>query len=392
MIVAGVMSGTSADGIDVALVRISGRSQSIRLRLLAHEHFRYPKSVREAVLASMNAGSASVADLARLNFMLAKLYADAVTATLKRHATRASLVGCHGQTLYHQDHPALFVGRRISTTWQTGDGSVLAARLGIPVISDFRPADMAAGGSGAPLVPLLDVAYYAHRKKLRVLQNLGGIGNLTILPPGVHLGNTDRVLAFDTGPGNMVIDACAQILYGKSYDAGGAMAMRGSVIDSVLMRALKHPFFGRKPPKSTGREEFGREFVAEFLRWFGRRARKQDIMATATALTAVSIGRGLRQGLALLKIDTPFRQGAAEFIVSGGGAENRTLLQMIAEEVRPLGFRVLTSDELGMPNQAKEAVAFALLAYQTWHRQPGNVPGATGARRPVILGKVSFAT
>jgi anhydro-N-acetylmuramic acid kinase len=389
MIVAGVMSGTSADGIDVALVRIFGRNRSLRLRLLVHEHIEYPKLVRETILASMNAGAARVADLARLNFLLGELYAEAVGSTVKRHRMYIDLVGCHGQTLYHQGDANSFLGRKIAATWQTGEGSMIAARLGVPVVSDFRPADMALGGSGAPLVPLLDVAYYSHRKILRVLQNLGGIGNLTILPPGSSLANMKRVIAFDTGPANMVIDACAEKLFRKPYDANGDIAARGRVIHSALKRALDHPFFGRKPPKSTGREEFGREFVAEFLGWCGPRAKKVDVLATATALTAESIGMAVRHGIATAKVSPQLR--GAEFVVSGGGAKNSTLMRMIAEQVKPLGFRMRTSDDLGMPGQAKEAVAFALLAYQTWHRLPGNVPSATGARRGAILGKVSYA-
>jgi anhydro-N-acetylmuramic acid kinase len=390
MIVAGVMSGTSADGIDVALVRILGRARSLRLRLQAHEHFDYPKPVRQAVLAAMNASSASVADLARLNVLLGELYAEAVARIAENQKASIDLIGCHGQTLYHQGTAAGFLARPIATTWQTGEGAILAARLEVPVVSDFRPADMAVGGGGAPLVPLLDVAYYAQRGKLRVLQNLGGIGNLTVLPPGAHFEKMNRVIAFDTGPGNMVIDACAQKLFGKAYDAYGAMAAKGRVMEGALTRALEHPFFLRKPPKSAGREEFGREFVSQFLRWCGSRAGKFDVIATATALTASSIGAALRQALTISQIGMPQARGKAEYVVSGGGVENRTLMRMISDEVQPLGFRVLTSDELGLPSQAKEAVAFALLAYQTWHRQPGNVPGATGAKRPAVLGKVSY--
>lgn len=262
--------------------------------------------------------------------------------------------------------------------------------MNIPVVSDFRPADMAAGGKGAPLVPLLDVAYYAHGTKLRVLQNIGGIANLTIIPPGQHLGNTNRILALDTGPGNMVIDACAEQLLGRRYDRNGAVAAKGLVIQTALARALRHPFFRRKPPKTAGREEFGREFVAEFLSWCGTGA-KPDIIATATALTALSIGKALRQVLAISKISVPLSPRAAEYVVSGGGAANKTLMRMISAEVEPLGFSVLTSDDLDLPSQAKEAAAFALLAYQTWHRKPGNVPAATGARYPAILGKISYA-
>lgn len=390
MIVAGVMSGTSADGIDVALVRILGRAASLRLRLIAHQHFPYPNAVRRAVLASMDAVSVRVADLARLNTLLGELYARSIERTVKQRRIKLNLIGCHGQTLYHQGDAAPIMGMRVATTWQTGEGAIIAARLGVPVVSDFRPADMAAGGKGAPLVPLLDVAFYSHRKKLRVLQNIGGIGNLTIIPPEAHLGRLEPVIAFDTGPGNMVIDGCAQELLSKRYDLNGTAAARGKVIQSALAEAMNHPFFRQKPPKTAGREQFGRDFVEQFLRWCGQRAGKQDVLATATALTATSIGLALKQGLRISDQSTPFSPGTAEYVVSGGGSKNRTLMRMISDEIMPLGFRVMTSDDLGMPAEAKEAIAFALLAYQTWHRQPGNVPGATGAVRPAVLGKISY--
>ncbi len=390
MIVAGVMSGTSADGIDVALVQISGQGQYLHIRLVAHEHFPYPSRVREAVLAAMNATSARVADLAKLNFLLGELYADAVAAAQRRHRTQADLVGVHGQTLYHQGKALPFLGRKIATTWQTGESAIIARRLKVPVVSDFRPADMAAGGKGAPLVPLLDVAFYAHRTKLRVLQNIGGIANLTIIPPGQHLGNADRIIALDTGPGNMVIDACAEQLLGTRYDRDGAAAAKGRVIETALAKALRHPFFRRKPPKTAGREEFGREFVAQFLSWCRDRS-KQDILATATALTAASIGHALRQVLLDSKIPVGPTRRKAEYVISGGGAGNKTLMRMISDKVEPLGFRVLTLDDLGMPSQAKEAAAFALLAYQTWHRRSGNIPSATGAKYAAVLGKISYA-
>ena len=389
MIVAGVMSGTSADGIDVALTRISGKASSPQIHFIAHRHFPYSAAVRQAVLSAMNSKSAQVADLARLNFLLGELYSNAIDKTCARQRAKIDLIGCHGQTLYHQGETSSFLGHRIATTWQTGEGAVIAARVGVPVISDFRPADMAAGGKGAPLVPLLDIAFYSHRTKLRVLQNLGGIGNLTIIPPGSNLDRMDRVVAFDTGPGNMVIDACAQKLFGKRFDANGAFAARGKIITDALERALRHPFFRRPPPKTAGREEFGREFVEKFLRSCAR-ADKADVLATATALTAVSIGRSLRAALGRAGSGLPFKRNSAEYIASGGGIRNRTLMRMIAEQVQPLGFRVLTSDEFGLPSQAKEAVAFALLAYRTWHRQPGNVPSATGASRPAVLGKISY--
>ena len=306
MIVAGVMSGTSGDGVDVALVRIVGKGRTLRLRLLAHQHFSYPNPVRQAVLGAMNAPSARVADLAGINFLLGELYAEAVAKTVENQKIVIDLVGCHGQTLYHQGAAAKFLGRSIATTWQTGESSIVVARLGVPVVSDFRPADMAVGGNGAPLVPLLDVAYYAHRSRLRVLQNLGGIGNLTVIPAGTHLGKMKRIIAFDTGPSNMVIDACAQCLFATPYDRNGTIAAKGKIIDRALAQALQHPFFRRRPPKSTGREEFGREFVAQFLRWCGSRIEKPDVLATATALTALSIGKALRPALAMLQIAAPF--------------------------------------------------------------------------------------
>ncbi len=391
MIVAGIMSGTSADGIDVALVRLLGRGLNTRLHLLAHEHRNYPATVRQAVLGAMNASSASVAELARLNTLLGELYADALEHTLKKHrGYDPEIIGCHGQTLYHQGSDETFLGRKIATTWQTGESAAIAARLGVPVISDFRPADMVAGGKGAPLVPLLDYVFYRHARRTRVLQNLGGIANFSIVPAG---GESKDVVAFDTGPGNMVIDACAQILFGKPYDHNGQLAAQGKIIASALQRALVHPFFRHKPPKTAGREEFGAEFVARFLGWCGGKSRKHDVIATATALTARSIGIALGTSLReqrFSKAATKSKKNAHDYIVSGGGARNKTLLKLLHMEVEPLGFDLRTSDEFGLPVEAKEAAAFALLAYQTWHREPGNLPSATGASRPAILGKVTY--
>jgi len=384
VIVAGVMSGTSADGINVALVRIQGRSFRSRLELLAHYQFPYPDNVRRAVLAAMNAKDASVADLARLNFLLGGLYADAVRTAQRRARLECELVGCHGQTLYHQGDPRPILGRRTACTWQTGEAAVISAELGVAVVSDFRPADMAVGGKGAPLVPFLDYVLYRHRRYGRIVQNLGGIGNLTAIPPRAH---PEAVVAFDTGPGNMVIDAVTEHLFGRSYDRNGRLAARGETIERVLRQMLRHPFFRQKPPKTAGREQFGREFVREFLR-LCRRADENDIVATATALTARSIGIAVRRFvLPLASPPARFR----EFVASGGGTKNTTLMRMIREELASLKMRVRTSDEFGMPADAKEAAAFALLAYQTWRRLPSNVPSATGAARPAILGKVSYA-
>src|SRR5271157_5396462 len=215
------MSGTSADGVNVALVRIQGRGFRSRLELLAHYQFPYPDNVRRAVLAMMNAKAASVADLSRINFLLGELYSDAVRAAQRRARLECELVGCHGQTLYHQGDARPFLGRRVASTWQTGEAATVAARVGVPVVSDFRPADMAVGGKGAPLVPFLDYLLYRDERIGRVVQNLGGIANLTAIAAGA---SSAQVIAFDTGPGNMVIDAVTEKLFGRPFDENGTIA------------------------------------------------------------------------------------------------------------------------------------------------------------------------
>ena len=400
MIVAGVMSGTSADGINVALVRMGGNRGGRRsagadhfhtnpgpvsFELLGHSEYSYSKKVRAAVLAAMNASQASVADLARLNFLLGELYSEAVLAAERRFRLKADLVGCHGQTLYHQGEARRFLGRKLAATWQTGEAAIIAARVSVAVVSDFRPADIAAGGRGAPLVPFLDYALFRDRHVGRIVQNIGGIANLSAIPAGA--ASTD-VFAFDTGPGNMVIDAVTQKLFGQAFDRGGAIAASGKVLDDLIGELLKRPFFRTKPPKTAGREEFGREFVVDFVRRCGR-SRKQDVITTATALTARSIADAIRRfvvGISNGKKKNSFQ----EVILSGGGAKNSTLVAMLAGELTALRLRLRLSDEFGLPSEAKEAVAFAVLAHETWHRRTSNVPSATGARRAAVLGKISY--
>ena len=392
MIVAGVMSGTSADGINVALVRISeskimpvagrrARSRdNLQVKLLAHAEYPYRKDVRRTVLAAMNARRISVADLSRLNFLLGELYADTVLQTQRRFRLRAELVGCHGQTIYHQGDAAPFLGRSIAATWQTGDGSVIAARTGIPVVSDFRPADIAAGGKGAPLVPFLDYVLYRHQQIGRIMQNIGGIANLTAIPAGA---SSHQLVAFDTGPGNMVIDAVTERLFGRAYDRDGHIAASGNALNEVIQVMLRDDFFRRKPPKTAGREEFGREFVTRFLQRCGR-ATKANVVATATALTAQSIAAAISRFVLSCGTYT-------ELIASGGGTKNATLMAMLANSLRPMGIELRSCDEFGLPAEAKEAVAFAVLAYETWQHRPSTIPSATGAQRPALLGKISYA-
>jgi len=388
MTVAGVMSGTSADGIDVAVVRITAGAARTglarpKLTLLAHEGFAFPAALRRAVLAAMNAASTSTAELARLNWRLGLAYAEAVSETVKRHKVKLDLVGCHGQTLYHQPRAQTYAGRRFGCTWQAGEAAAIAAALGVPVVSNFRPADMLAGGQGAPLVPMLDYVLFADAKRGRVLQNIGGIANLTAIPAGAA---ADRMIAFDTGPGNMVIDALAQELFAKPFDRNGAFAGGGAVIAPVLTQALRNPYFQLQPPRTAGREQFGREYAAKFLADCRRHSEKpEDALATATALTAETIVRSYQRFV------RPMMKGEVDYIVSGGGARNHTLMAMLARRLEPLGCELAASDDFGLPAAAKEAAAFALLAWQTWHHLPGNAPAATGAARPAILGQVTYA-
>jgi len=384
MTVAGIMSGTSADGIDVAVVRIAPGKQRPSITLLAHEGFPFPASLRRAILAAMNAKSTSTAELARLNWRLGLAYADAVSATVKRHKLKLDLIGCHGQTLYHQPRAQNYAGKRFACTWQLGEAAVIASRIGIPVVSNFRPADMLAGGQGAPLVPLLDYVLFADRKRGRVLQNIGGIANLTAIPAGA---SADEVIAFDCGPGNMVIDALTQQLFGKRFDRNGAIAARGTVLQPVLAGALRNPYFKQKPPRTAGREQFGREYAAEFLAACQRQSNKpEDALASATALTAETIASSYTA-----YVQRAMKGHEIDYIVSGGGARNATLMAMLAQRLTPLGCELAASEDFGLPAEAKEAAAFALLAWQTWHHLPGNVPKATGASRPAILGQVTYA-
>jgi anhydro-N-acetylmuramic acid kinase len=386
MTVAGIMSGTSADGIDVAFTRITPNlvgPPRPDLKLLAHAGFPFPPALRRAVLAAMNAEAIATAELARLNWRLGQAYSEALSRTLERNPCRLDLIGCHGQTIYHQATPARYLGRDAACTWQIGEVAMLAQQSGVPVVSNFRPADMVVGGQGAPLVPLLDYVLFRHATRGRVLQNLGGVGNLTALPANA---GPLQVVAFDTGPGNMVIDQLMQQLFGKPFDRGGKTGARGEVLMPVVEALLREPFFQLRPPKSAGREQFGSDYAARFLqacRSVG--GGPEDTIASATALTARSVGLAYSSFLFKSMHNTP-----VDFVVSGGGARNQTLMQMLREQLEPQGCTVQASDDLGLPAEAKEAAAFALLAYETWHRRPGNIPSATGAARPAILGQITY--
>ena len=359
MRVAGIMSGTSLDGIDVAIVDIEGK----RINVVTHCTFPYTDKVRDHILAVSDA-TAHTSRISRLNFVLADLYAKAVRKCGVPLNT-INLVGSHGQTVYHEQQ----------STLQLGDGSVLAEKLGIPVVSDFRTRDMAAGGKGAPLVPFVDYMLYVDSELGRVALNIGGIANVTAIPPD---GGPEQVVAFDTGPGNMVIDQLVAIhtRNRRKYDSGGQIAARGKVNQKLLDSLVRRTYYRQPPPKTAGREQYGQEFVRDLIR---TEVPMIDLIATATALTPATIAFGLEKFV---------RHPVDEIIVSGGGVHNRTMMAYLQAFLPAVKLR--TSTEFGIDSDAKEAIAFAILAYETWHRRPSNLPSATGARHPVILGKVSF--
>lgn len=359
MRVAGIMSGTSLDGIDVAVIDIDRK----KFEVLAYRTTPYPAAIRKALLSVSNTET-HTAQIARLHFALPELYAKAVKQC-GVPLESIQLAGCHGQTIFHEP----------GATLQIGDGSVLAERLGIPVVSDFRTRDVAAGGQGAPLVPFLDYRLYRDRRIGRVALNLGGIGNITAIPANAK---PEDVLAFDTGPANMVIDQLVTIHTGgkQSFDRGGKLAAQGSVHSELVDSLLKNPFYRKKPPKTAGREQYGREFIDQLV---ATRLPMLDLIATATAFTAATVAVAVRQFA-----PAPMQ----ELIASGGGVHNPRLMGYLQAFLPELKLR--TSDEFGIDADAKEAIAFAVMAYETWHKRPSNVPSATGARSPVVLGKISY--
>ena len=372
--VVGLMSGTSADGIDAALVDVGPRGA----KLQAFRMYPYPAAVRREVLA-LCAGPASVQRVCHMNALLGERFAEAVirlAASARVGLEQIDLIGSHGQTICHLPAPRREGRRRIRSTLQIAEPSIIAERTGITTVADFRPRDMAAGGQGAPLVPYADYVLFGHRRLSRVLCNIGGIANITYLPAGQGI---EKVLAFDTGPGNMVIDELVRLQTGggEQFDRGGRRAKAGRVSDKLLAVLMQHPFIGRRWPKTTGREDFGAAFAQRLV----RRGRalglpELDLIATATAFTCRAIAQAARRLPG--KVD--------ELILCGGGARNKALVAMLRETAAPIRVRIM--DELGLDADAKEAVSFALLAAQTIRGGPGNVPSATGAARPVVLGKI----
>ena len=377
MRVAGVMSGTSLDGIDVAVVEINGR----RVETIGFACTAYSEDVRSAIL-----GVDRPKGLSHLNFRLGELYARAVLRAVRRYGP-VELIGCHGQTIYHEGGVH---------TLQIGEAAVVAERTGVPVVSNFRARDIAAGGEGAPLVPYVDYLLFRHPKRARIALNIGGIANITVIPAGAP---PEDVVAFDTGPGNMVIDALAREM-GLPCDRGGKIAASGRVDRALLDELLADPYYRRLPPKSAGREQYGAEFVAR-LKETGLPMR--DLIATATVLTAATVAHALLRavpafvptsGTAAERREESRRgtqecvRHSTDLIVSGGGVHNPQIMAHLAGFLP--GIAISTSTEHGIDADAKEAIAFAVLAYQTWRKRPSNLPSATGARHAVVLGSITF--
>jgi anhydro-N-acetylmuramic acid kinase len=377
-LIIGLMSGTSVDGIDAVLLRVRGNGVETTYKQLAFITQPYPRGVRQLIIRNSLAGSSSVEEITRLNFLLGELFSDAAARVVESAGfslSNVNLIGSHGQTIQHLPNIWRFAGKRIRATLQIGDPSVIAKRTGVPTVGDFRVGDVALGGQGAPLVPYLDFLLFRSSAKARGLLNIGGIANITVLPRNCKL---EDIQAFDTGPGNMVVDAVVKRLYHKPYDRNGKLAMRGRTSAPLLQRLGEHPFVMKKPPKSTGREEFGEGFVKEVIR-LRSSLTNQDLLATIAELTGYCVYENYVKFIEKkVKLD--------ELIVSGGGAQNRAIMAGLQKYFRPMP--VKTVEEYGVSSDAKEAVCFALLANETISGNPGNVPAVTGAKQRTLLGKV----
>jgi len=380
-LVVGIMSGTSVDSVDAVLVEISGYGYTTSLKRLAFISLPYPQKLREFVLRNSLPGNGSVDTISQLNILFAHFFADAVNAVAKKAGVSLSsldLIGSHGQTVHHIPNQQNFFGKHVRSTLQLGDPSTIAKLTGIVTVGNFRTADMALGGQGAPLVPYFDFLLFRSKNKNRALLNIGGIANITLLKKNCTV---DDVVAFDTGPGNMVIDAAMNALFEKELDQDGETARKGNIIPSLLKQLMSHRYFSRPLPKSTGRELFGQRFTQQIFR-SNKGKKKEDIIATVTEFTALSIfdqyRRFLKHRLAEESLD--------ELIVSGGGTLNNTLMNSLKHYFYPT--TIVSSSALGIESKEKEAICFAVLANETIHEQPANVPSVTGARHATVLGTI----
>ena len=372
--VAGLMSGTSGDGVDVAIVDIDDRSR----KLLGFGTVPYPASLRKALFNLFEPDTSHVDDICHYNFVFGHFFASALESICSKTSIpldSINLIGSHGQTIYHNPSGTRYAGRRIRSTLQIGEPSIIAQQTGVTTVADFRPRDIACGGQGAPLVPYADSVLFSHRSLNRAVQNIGGIANVTFLPANC---DPEKIVAFDTGPGNMIIDGLMTLFANKKYDNQGNLAAKGQVSQTMLNRLLKHPYLRKSPPKTCGREEFGLQFCRSLYdSAIADKNSPADCVATATAFTAVTIAKAYRRFLPSMP---------DEIILCGGGARNRTLVRMLQAECG--GIKILTTDDLEIDLDAKEAMSFAILAWATIKGLANNVPGATGATQTTVLGKI----
>jgi anhydro-N-acetylmuramic acid kinase len=377
------MSGTSADGIDAALLEIGPGKPAGRIKLVAFNTFPYTPDIRRQILEVSDPATGTVDKVCRLNFLLGELLAEAAQGIARQarlELARVDLIGSHGQTIQHLPRAEAYDSYSQRSTLQIGEPAIIAERTGITTVADFRPGDMAAGGQGAPLLPYLHYLLFRDYPEPVIVQNIGGIANLTLVP---QPADPDEIIAFDTGPGNMLMDGVMSLLtnQGLRFDPQGSWAARGRLVPRLLEELMNHPYLAKPPPKSTGREEFGLPLAEEICRWREKKelVPPEDVVHTVTRFTARSIADACRRFI------LP-RYRVSRVYVAGGGGLNPSLMSMLAEEIRPLSLHRI--EEIGVPAKALEAMGFAVLAYETWRRQPNNLPSVTGARRRVVLGKI----
>ena len=379
MLAVGLMSGTSLDGVDTVLCEISGQDESTKVKQLYFKTYDIPESLRTKIRKCCSRELIPVDLICSLNFELGYLFADAVKSLCKDANVKLedlSFIASHGQTIFHIPKP---YDDYVPSTLQIGEAAIIANECKTKVISNFRVMDMAVGGEGAPLVPYSETLLYSEENQAVALQNIGGIGNVTVLP---KKGDTKKVIAFDTGPGNMMIDEAVRTFYGKKYDTDGYYARQGNLIPSLAAELKEHPYFNLEIPKTTGREMFGEHFTKSILEKY-HSCEPNDLIHTFTWFTAYSIAYHYKKYLIS-------EYGLKKCIIGGGGAYNSYLLELIRNEIPEV--TVMTQEEHGFSSEAKEALAFVILGNQTYHRSPSNVPSATGAKKSVILGQITYPT
>lgn len=380
-LIIGLMSGTSADGVDVAVVRVFNSGTDTKVETVGWKTFEFEEGLKKMILKNSQPETSRVDEICRLNFLLAQIYVDSIFKTLDEFGIKPSevdLIGSHGQTIQHLPGEVEMFGYKVKATLQIGDPGVIAKLSGIPTVGNFRVGDVALGGEGAPLVPYFDYLVFRSNKLNRLVLNIGGIANFTILKKNCDV---EDVFAFDTGPGNMVVDSLVKLFFNKEFDEDGKIAEKGKVSNDLLQKMAQHPFIAKKPPKSTGREEFGSNFVAQILKWAEELSlTPEDIVSTATEFTVYAIYKNYEN---FVKPDVEID----EVIVSGGGARNKFMVKALE---RYFNVPVKLTDEFGISSDAKEAICFAVLANETISGNPANIKSVTGAKDRTILGGIYF--